>query len=192
MSPRILSLVAVLLLGGCGGGGGSEARPPAATPTPAPPPVVEVNGAVQKGPFLVGSTVLINLLDERGRSTPSTIVAEIDDSIGSFSFVTSQRGPVQLVASGYYFSELTGQVSSGVITLRALYEISDEQGQVAYVNILTHLINKRVLELFSGGNIELADAIAQAESELLTAFSSALPTSGIGTFSGAQYLLDDW
>ena len=63
----------------------------------------------QKGRFLVRSTVLINLLDERGRSTMSTIVSKIEDSIGSFSFVTSQPGPVQLVASGYYFSELTGQ-----------------------------------------------------------------------------------
>ena len=148
-------MVAVLLFAGCGVAEAAaprsrrpaEHRPPQHQ-LPLAPPVVEINGAVQKGPFLVGSTVLVNLLDERGRSTPSTIVSEIEDSIGSFSFVTSQPGPAQLVASGYYFSELTGQVSSGPITLRALYEVSDRPGQVAYVNILTHLINKRALKLF--------------------------------------------
>ena len=197
MSLRILSLVAVLLLGGCGGGSWrwplADRRDTfAPAPTPAPPPVVEVNGAVQKGPFLVGSTVLINLLDERGRSTPSTIVAEIEDSIGSFSFVTSQRGPVQLVASGYYFSELTGQVSFGVITLRALYEISDEQGQIAYVNILTHLINNRVLQLFSGGNIDVGRR--DRTSGVRVAHRLLLGAASVGNWHvfRAQYLLDDW
>jgi N-acetylneuraminic acid mutarotase len=189
MSRRLLSLVAVSLLAACGGGSGggdtpqSPVVPPATPPPPPPPSVIEVDGAVQKGPFLVGSTVLINLLDERGQSTPSTIVSTIDDSVGSFSFSTSLRGAAQLVASGYYFSELTGQVSSGSITLRAVYEITDTPGQVAHVNILTHLISDRVLKLFAGGNVTWADAIAQAESELLKAFSAALPVSGVGRFS---------
>ena len=140
----------MLALAGCGGGGGT----PAAGARLASPVLIE--GAVQKGPFIVGSTVLINRLDDRGRSTPSTLLAEIEDSIGSFSFETTERGPVQIVATGYYFSELTGQVSDGQLTLKALYEVDTDARQIAHVNILTHLINDRVLELIADGQPTLA------------------------------------
>src|SRR5262245_36482171 len=153
---RALVLAALLGLAGCDGGGGApstSAASPAPTsttptspiPTPPPPvtpaPPVHVDGAVQKGPFLVGTTVLINRRDERGRSTAATILSEIKDSIGSFAFDTSDPGLVQIVAAGYYFSELTGQVSNGTITLRAIVEVDDRPGQHVYVNIMTHLIN---------------------------------------------------
>ena len=108
-----------------------------------------MRGTVQKGPFLVGSTVLINRLDNLGRSTSSTIVSQVEDSVGSFDFVSNEPGPVQIVASGYYFSELTGQPSNGTLTLRALYQLTDQPNQRAYVNMLTHLINDRALELIA-------------------------------------------
>ena len=153
-------------IGGCGGSHGDGApAAPVAPPTP-----VHVEGAVQKGPFLVGSTVLINRRDARGGSTGSTILSEIEDSIGSFDFVTTDPGLLQIVATGYYFSELTGQVSNGTLTLRALYEITDRPGQKAHVNIMTHLINDRVLSLLAAGNIDAAGAMTKAEAELVKAF----------------------
>ena len=130
MNHRYVTLLAASWLAGCGGGGGggqpapNQPAPPAQNP-PANPSLA-VSGAVQKGPFLVGSTVLINRLDSLGRSTASTIVSQVEDSIGSFDFVSTEPGPVQIVASGYYFSELTGQVSNGTLTLRALYQITAE------------------------------------------------------------------
>jgi N-acetylneuraminic acid mutarotase len=132
----------------------------------------------------VGSTVLINRRDERGISTASTIVSEIEDSIGSFDFVTSDPGLVQIIATGYYFSELTGQVSNGTLTLRALYNITSQPGQKAYVNIMTHLINDRVLALLAAGNIDVAAAIAKAEAELVKALQDALPVANVEGFSG--------
>jgi Kelch motif protein len=188
MSPtRVAYLLAVLALSGCGGGGGgtpAPATPPIANlgPAAAPSPVL-VEGAVQKGPFIVGSTVLINRLDSRGHSTTSTLLSEIKDSIGSFSFKTEERGPVQIVATGYYFSELTGQISDGTLTLRALYEVDNDSRQVAHVNILTHLINDRVLELIADGQPTLHEAIAQAEDELVAALSAALPIANLNEFS---------
>ena len=154
------------------------------TPAAAPPasPVL-IEGAVQKGPFIVGSTVLINRLDDRGRSTPSTLVAEIEDSVGSFSFETTERGPVQIIATGYYFSELTGQISDGQLTLKALYEVGTDARQVAHVNILTHLINDRVLELIADGQPTLHEAIAQAEDELVAALADALAIADLNEFS---------
>jgi N-acetylneuraminic acid mutarotase len=197
---RIACLIGVLALSGCGGGGGGggtpasvtppsvappTAPPPAANPStpPAPPSPVLVEGAVQKGPFIVGSTVLVNLLDDRGRSTTSTLLAEIEDSIGSFSFETDQRGAVQIVATGYYFNELTGQISDGVLALKALYEVGDDSRQTAHVNILTHLINDRVLELIADGEPSLNEAIEQAEDELVAALLDALPIPDLNEFT---------
>ena len=176
-STRVVCVLATLTLAGCGGGGGG-------TPVAAPPasPVL-IEGAVQKGPFIVGSTVLINRLDSRGRSTPSTLLAEIEDSVGSFSFETTERGPVQIIATGYYFSELTGQISDGQLTLKALYEVSDDSRQVAHVNILTHLINDRVLDLIADGQPTLHEAIEQAEDELVAALADALAISDLNEFS---------
>jgi N-acetylneuraminic acid mutarotase len=176
---RGMSALAMLALAGCGGGGDET---PAARAS-SPPILVSVEGAVQKGPFIVGSTVLINRLDSRGRPTASTTTAEIEDSVGSFSFETDERGPMQIIATGYYFSELTGQISDGQLTLRALYEVSDDSRQVAYVNILTHLINDRVLELISDGQLPLRVAIEQAEDELVAALSDALAISNLNEFS---------
>ena len=42
------------------------------------------------------------------------------------------------------------------------------------MNILTHLINDRVLELISDGQPTLHEAIAQAEDELVAALADAL------------------
>lgn len=147
MMMRYVGLAACLLLGACGGGGGNSggSTPPPTGSNPPPSTPIAVSGAVQKGPFLVGSTVLVNKLDAQGRPTDSTVVTEIKDSIGSFSFQTTSAGPVQIVASGYYFSELTGNVSNGSLTLKALLEVQSTATQTAYVNILTHLINNRVL-----------------------------------------------
>jgi N-acetylneuraminic acid mutarotase len=188
MNYRPVVFVVGLLIVGCGGGGGGSQPAPSAPTPPAltpPAPSIAVSGAVQKGPFLVGSTVLINWLDNLGRPTASTIVSQVEDSIGSFDFVSTEPGPVQIVATGYYFSELTGQPSSGTLTLRALYQIGTQSTQKAYVNMLTHLINDRALDLLAaGGNVTLSSAIAQAEGELLTAFQPALPITGISSFSG--------
>ena len=180
---RAVCVLAVLTLASCGGGGGGTpgAAAPSATSPPTSPVLVE--GAVQKGPFIVGSTVLINRLDSTGRSTNATLLAEIKDSVGSFSFTTDQSGPVQIVATGYYFSELTGQISQGMLTMKALYEVSADTRQTARVNILTHLINDRVLELIADGQPTLREAIAQAEDELIAALSAALPIPDLNNFS---------
>ena len=95
----------------------------------------------------------------------------------------TERGPVQIVATGYYFSELTGQISDGQLTLRALYEVGTDARQIAHVNILTHLINDRVLELISDGQPTLREAIAQAEDELVAALADALLISDLNEFS---------
>jgi len=89
---------------------------------------------------------------------------------------------VMIVASGYYFSELSGQVSSGTLTLKAVYDVGNASNQTAYINIMTHLISKRVLTLIGQG-VTVTNAVAQAQQEFVDAFSDALPTSNLGQFS---------
>lgn len=163
-------LSVILVLTACGGSENSSAP-------------ITISGAVQKGPFIVGTPVLVNKLDKYGNASESTVLTEIEDSIGSFSFEIEGNAPVQVISNGYYFSELTGQISSGTLTLKAIYNASGENKQVAYVNILTHLINDRVLELIKTGEVELSAAISQAQSELISALNNVLSVDNIPNFS---------
>ena len=147
---------------------------------------ISISGAAQKGPFIVGTPVFVNKLDEFGNAGESTIITEIEDSVGSYSFNVNSSGPVRIISTGYYFSELTGQISSGTLTLKAIYNASNENDQVAYVNILTHLISDRVLELIKSGEVELNDAISQAQLELISALSEVLPVDSVPNFNALR------
>jgi hypothetical protein len=189
MTRKACALSVLFFLAACSGGGGGSGSdngpPPVIGDNPSPPPAeLIITGAIQKGPFLVGSTVLINKLTAKGEPTDATLTTDIEDSIGTFSFKTTTPGPVQIVADGYYFNELTGQPSSGTLTLKALYEVNEQNDQRAYVNIMTHLINDRALHLLAGGQLTFSQAISQAESEFLDAFSYALPVEDVASFSG--------
>lgn len=144
---------------------------------------INISGAVQKGPFIVGTPVFVNKLDKYGNASESVVITDVQDSIGSFSFNISETGPVQIVSNGYYFSELTGQISSGTLTLKAIYDASAGSSQVAYVNILTHLINNRVLELIKPGDMAVSDAISQAQTELIAALNDVLPVDTLPDFN---------
>ena len=175
----ISSLITLLVLSACGGGGGSNSYDLQDNE----PGVVSISGAVQKGPFIIGTPVFVNKLDLFGNASENTIITEITDSVGSFQFNVSENSPVQILSNGYYFSELTGQISSGTLTLKAIYNASNENDQVAYVNILTHLINDRVLGLIKSGEVEVSIAISQAQLELISALIEVLPIDNLPNFN---------
>lgn len=172
---KLISVLSItLLLTACGGGDNT---------TDSENKEISISGAVQKGPFIVGTPVYVNKLDNQGNASDSTVITEVKDSIGSFSFDIQGSGPVQIVSTGYYFSELTGQISSGTLTLKAIYDASSENEQEAFVNILTHLTNNRVLNIINKENIKISEAIKRAKTELISEFSTILPVSNISDFS---------
>jgi len=171
---QLFMALVIFTLAGCGGSVGSVGENVSQN--------ISVNGAVQKGPFIVGTPVYVNKLNINGDASESTIITEVKDSIGSFSFQTKDIGPVQVVATGYYFSELTGQISKSMLTLKSIYEVSDQSNQQAQVNILTHLINDRVLLLMKSGS-KVCDAISQAQKELVAALNPVLQIENIPSFS---------
>jgi len=181
-------------LAGCGGGGDSVQPPKKIEET-----IVQVSGAVQKGPFVTGTKVTANLLTSDAENTESTIVTNITDDLGRFSFSLSEAKLIELSATGYYLNEITGELSQGTLTLRSIHYLSEDEKQIAYVNILTHLTNQRIKSLLSR-NSRFEDAKNQAETEFLTTFNEVVPNSAENSFntlsiyndelsSGSAYLL---
>ena len=128
-----------------------------------------VNGKVEKGPFVSGSTIDVQPMDANMQPLGSIYSTTISDNTGSFSFGSKEfETPfAQLKANGYFFNEVDGQLSRGTLTLLAVVNLADQS--TVNVNILTHLKYKRIINL-TGQNKSYSDANKQAQKELLTAF----------------------
>jgi len=136
-------------------------------------PIVKstLSGKIEKGPFLTGSKITLYELDNELKQTGKNIFkTETTDDNGDFIFgskmaLVSQF--VELEISGYFYNEVTGEISSSSITLNALADVSGKSK--VNVNIITHLVYKRIKNLVSEG-LRFSDAQKQAHKELLKVF----------------------
>ena len=130
---------------------------------------VSISGAVQKGPFINGTSILISELNKDLSQTGKTFNTQITDSKGGFGISNIELASnfVSLRADGFYFNEILGRQSSSQITLYALSDISDNT--TINVNILSHLEKSRVENLVSQG-LDFQKAKIQAQSEILKIF----------------------
>jgi hypothetical protein len=140
------------------------------TGTTGEPVAVDLNGAVNKGPFVLGSSLDISPLDGSGNPTGEVFQTSTISDLGEFAVNFTASGLVRIEGNGFYYNEVTGGLSTAPITLRALYEITESGEQAAYVNLITHLSHSRIIKLIGDG-LATVDAIAQAEDELRTALS---------------------
>ena len=148
-----LSLVA------CGGGGGNT-TPPQGTYT--------LSGRVQKGPFALGSAVSISEQSPSLAPTGKVYDVQTSDVLGDFAVPSGVGTPqVEIIAQGFYFDELTAQLSASQITLRAIADLSMSSSPT--VNVLTTLQEQRLKALISQGST-FATASAQSEKEVLALF----------------------
>lgn len=131
--------------------------------------VREVNGTIEKGPFLTGSKVTLYELDENLNQTGKNFRTETINDKGDFLFsgIELSSNFVELEISGYFFNEVDGRRSNSQINLNALTDLSDK-GNVN-VNILTHLECKRVKNLIKQGK-SFSNAKELAEKDLLKLF----------------------
>ncbi|WP_159396574.1 FG-GAP repeat domain-containing protein [Sorangium cellulosum] len=157
-------------VGGGGGGSGGEGGRASAT----------LRGVVQKGPLVVGSSVVISAVDPLGNPAGRRFPTTTTTPLGDYAATIDYRGYTSLAANGFYFNEITGRLSAERITLRGLYDVDRGGEQQANVNVITHLTYSRVQRLLAGG-IPLGQAIAQAEGEL----RAALGLGGPGFDPGA-------
>ena len=132
--------------------------------------IANIEGVVQKGPFLNGTSLTMYELSSDCTPTGKTYSAQLLDNSGSFQMknISLVSEYVQFRADGYYFNEVTGQNSNSQLTLYALSDISNRS--MVNVNILSHLEKGRIEYLVSDG-MTYNEAKEQAEREILNIFS---------------------
>ena len=131
----------------------------------------EIAGVSQKGPFLAGSSVAIQELDghtfvQTGKSFRASIKNNLGDFVVKGVTLASQYALLEV--NGYYRNEISGERSKGVIALNALTDLSDRNH--VNVNMLTHFVTDRILNLVQKGGMSFRDAKKQAETEVLASF----------------------
>ena len=138
------------------------------TPTPSGK-TWSVNGSVQKGPFTQGTSITIQALDDKLDPTGKNYSTKTTDDAGLFAIGSQiESRYVEIIATGYYFNEIEGKVSSSTLTLRSLSDLSEE-GKTN-VNLLTTLESDRMMALVKGGK-SVAEARKQAEQEIFAVFN---------------------
>ena len=136
-----------------------------------------LDGYVQKGPFINGSSVSIQELDDAMNQTGKSYSTTIINNEGNFEQKDIEliSNYVQLRADGYYFNEVTGKSSVGQISLYALVDVSESNS--ANINVLTHLERARVEYLVKEEGKSFVEAKKQAQKEVLDIFNLTLPAS---------------
>ena len=122
------------------------------------------SGKVQKGPFVTGTTITVNELNEGLGQTGKSFTTSISSDDGSFSLsnLEMESDLALLSGNGFYFNEVLGQLSSAQITLQAITELTNEK--TVNINVLTHLTKARI-ETLVGEGMSFADAKRKAEGE---------------------------
>lgn len=134
----------------------------------------KINGYVQKGPFLSGTSVTVYELSESLVATGKNFPSQISDNQGIFEInnVDLVSEYVLLKADGFYFNEVTNGSSAAQLTLYALSDLTDKTS--LNINILSTLERNRVEYLVSVGKT-FVEAKEQAQAEILSIFEFNKP-----------------
>ncbi len=138
------------------------------------PSVCSLSGYAQKGQFVKGSQITAFVLDSDLIATGESFPANVSDDKGSFSI--SGKSAAQFLdirVNGYYFNELTGNISGNQLWLEALVEFTENN---ANLNLLTTVIKPRVKRLIAEGQ-SFTESNKQAQQELLASFDITDDTS---------------
>lgn len=167
---KFLFLFAVLAVSGCGdddnditkenGGSGDSNFTPSE---------LIVKGQVEKGPFVSGSTINMQPMNDQLKAIGSTYSTTITDDAGSFTFSPEkfEQPYARLSVNGYFYNEYKGKLSNGQITLQSVVDLQDKA--TVNVNLLTHLKYQRIMNLVESGK-SFKEANAQAQEELFRDF----------------------
>ena len=136
----------------------------------------KIVGAVQKGPFVKGSDVVLRETSADGSLEPTgrEFTTKTINDKGDFEFdsLELESQYALLSAEGYYTREVNSQRSHCVLRLNAVSNL--EKRNTANINMLTHFEYKRVLKLVEEGK-SFAQAKRQAATELMNAFGVDVP-----------------
>ena len=133
---------------------------------------VDVAGVTQKGPFVKGSAVTVQGVDCKTlEPSGEHFGGKVESDKGDFVVkeISLKSSCAVFEVTGEYRSELSGKKTDREITLRALTDLKDRKN--VNVNILTNLEYDRIVYLVTEKGMPFAKAKAQAEKEVLAAFS---------------------
>ena len=125
-----------------------------------------IEGYVQKGQLVKGSQVTAFVLDQELKATGKSYPANISDDLGAFAVDIKVEEPfLELRAEGYYFNEVTGEVSESPIYLEAM---GNQQSTNLNINLFTTITKPRIKKLLAEDK-GWATSTLTAQEELLTA-----------------------
>jgi hypothetical protein len=176
MFKKLICSAVLVALSGCGGGSGSS---------PTSYHSSGITGVVQKGPLIYGSYVNAYLLDENLNPTGQSYVTQTTDDLGNFKISSNiSSSLIRLVASGYYFDEVSGALSTAPTTLSAIVDLT--VNKTPTINVLTTLQAPRV-EVLIGEGKTYSDALQQSATEVLSVFGiDAAKITGYKSLYGMQ------
>lgn len=136
----------------------------------------KVSGFVQKGPFVSGTSILMSELNPELVQTGKVFTSTISNDLGLFEVnnIELNSSFVEFTASGFYFNEVSGVISTAPITLSSLSDLTNKSS--INVNVLTHLEKRRVENLIKEGK-SFGEAKDQAKGEILSIFSILTETT---------------
>lgn len=129
----------------------------------------QISGYVQKGPYLIGTSINLSELNSDLSQTGKVFTTSISNNQGAFeiSNIELSSGYVEIIADGFYFNEVQGKNSTAQLTLSAISNILDKS--TLNLNVLAHLEKDRLLKLVSEG-VSFSEAKKQAQEEILKVF----------------------
>jgi len=147
---------------------------------------VKINGFIQKGPFISGSEIIIQELDDLLYSIGRLHHTTTNDDFGSFflnCLLDQNTKFIEIIAQGYYFNEVSGQLSDGPINLRSIININSIHDIDININVLTNLayerikyIYKETINIYEDPLNCFINAKHQAEKEILLIFEEQIKT----------------
>jgi len=138
-----------------------------------------LKGFVQKGPFITGSTIDIQELNENLSPNGNSFNVTTEDNFGSFSLESEITTDfIEIISMGFYFNEVSGEITNTNLTLRSLSEVSDTLN--CNINLLTTLAKKRIVYLMNEEIKTYTQAKQQGQGEILNLFR--VYESGIADF----------
>ncbi len=90
-------LLAIGVASGCGGSSGS----------------VALSGAVEKGPYVLGSSISVFPIDANGNPSGQVFKTQTTTDLGEFSLSFDYTGLVAIEGNGFYYNEVSGALSHG-------------------------------------------------------------------------------
>lgn len=124
-----------------------------------------LSGYAQKGQLIKGSQITAFSYDTGVNPTGESFPANISDYLGHYSINANSSAPYfEVRAEGYFFNELSGDVSESPLYLEAFVGSNSNN---ANINLMTTTIKNRVKKLVKSGHT-IDQALSKAQGELLS------------------------